>query len=94
MEFEWDENKRRINLQKHDLDFANAYRAFTEDAFVIPDDREDYGEDRYILLGLMREHIVVIAFTIRDDVIRVISIRKANRQERKSYVQRRFGTNG
>jgi uncharacterized DUF497 family protein len=94
MEFEWDENKRRINLQKHDLDFANAHLAFTEDAFVIPDDREDYGDDRYILLGLMRERIVVIAFTIRDDVIRVISMRKANKQEQKSYVQRRFGTNG
>jgi uncharacterized DUF497 family protein len=94
MEFEWDENKRRINLQKHGLDFANAHLAFTEDAFVIPDDRENYGEDRYILLGLVRERVVVIAFTIRDDVIRVISMRKANKREQKSYVQRRFGTNG
>lgn len=94
MEFEWDENKRRINLQKHSLDFANAHLAFTEDAFVIPDDRENYGEDRYILLGLVRERIVVIAFTIRDDVIRVISMRKANKREQKSYVQRQFGTNG
>ena len=93
MEFEWDENKRRINLQTHNLDFANANLAFTESAFIIPDDREDYGENRYILLGLMRERIVVIAFTIRDNVIRVISMRKANKRERKSYVQRQFGTN-
>ena len=93
MEFEWDENKRRINLQTHNLDFANAHLAFTKSAFVIPDDREDYGENRYILLGLMRERIVVIAFTIRDNVIRVISMRKANKRERKSYVQRQFGTN-
>ncbi len=91
MKFEWDEAKRRNNLQKHSLDFANAHRAFTEDAFIIVDEREDYGEDRYVLLGLIHERIVVIAFTIRDDVIRIISIRKANKRERKSYVQRQFG---
>lgn len=93
MEFGWDEDKRRINLRKHGLDFADAYRAFTDDAFVITDDREDYGEKRCILLGLLRERIVVIAFTVRDDVIRLISMRKADKREQKSYVQRRFGTN-
>ena len=72
---------------------ANAHLAFTAAAFVIPDDRKDYGEDHYILLGLLRERIVVIVFTIRDDVIRIISMRKANKRERKRYVQRRFGTN-
>ena len=92
MEFEWDEDKRRINLRKHGLDFADAHRAFTEDAFIIVDDREDYGEGRYILLGLLYERIVVIVFTVRDDVIRIISMRKANKREQKSYVQRRFGT--
>ena len=91
MEFEWDEDKRRINLQKHGLDFAHAHLAFTEDALTIIDDREDYGEDRYVLLGLMRERVVVVAFTVRGDVIRIISMRKANKQEQKSYVQRRFG---
>ncbi len=91
MKFEWDDNKRRINLRKHGLDFTNAYRAFNEDAFVITDDREDYNESRYILLGFMRERIVVIAFTVRGDVIRVISMRKANKREQKSYLQRQFG---
>lgn len=42
MEFVWDESKRCSNLQKHGLNFADAYRAFTDDAFVIVDDREDY----------------------------------------------------
>ena len=92
MEFVWDESKRRSNLQKHGLNFADAYRAFTDDAFVIVDDREDYGEDRYILLGLVYERIVVIAFTVRGDVIRIIPMRKANKREQKSYVQTRFGT--
>ena len=79
-------------MHEHGLNFADAYLAFTEDAFVITDDREDYGENRYILLGLMRERIVVIAFTVRGDVIRIISMRKANKREQKSYVQRQFGT--
>ena len=74
-------------MRKHGLDFTNAYRAFNEDAFVITDDREDYNESRYILLGFMRERIVVIAFTVRGDVIRVISMRKANKREQKSYLQ-------
>ena len=91
MEFEWDENKRRINLREHGLDFADAYRAFSEDAFVIIDDRKDYNEYRYILLGLMHERIVVIAFTVRGNVIRIISMRKANKREQKSYMQKQFG---
>jgi uncharacterized protein len=73
MKFEWDENKRRINLRKHGLDFANAHQAFNDDAFVIIDDREDYGEERYILLSLMHERIVVIAYTVRGDTIRIAS---------------------
>jgi uncharacterized DUF497 family protein len=91
MEFEWDEDKRRANLQKHKLDFADAHRAFTEDAFVVVDDREDYDEDRYILLGLMRERIVVITFTVRNDIVRIVSMRRANKREQKDYVQRRYG---
>jgi len=87
MEFEWDENKRRINLREHGLNFEDAHRAFSEDAFVITDDREDYDEERYILLGLIHERIVVIAFTVRGDVIRIISMRKANKREQKSYLR-------
>ncbi len=93
MEFEWDEDKRRINLRKHGLDFEDAHRVFTDDAFVIEDDREEYGEDRYLLFGLLYERIVVIAFTARDDVIRIISMRKASKREQRSYVQKRFGAN-
>ena len=91
MEFKWDENKRRINLREHGLDFADAHRAFSKDAFVITDDRKDYNEYRYILLGLMHERIVVIAFTVRGNVIRIISMRKANKREQKSYMQKQFG---
>lgn len=85
---------RHINLRKHGLDFEDAHRVFTDDALIIEDDREGYDEDRYILLGLLYERIVVIAFTVRDDVIRIISMRKANKREQRSYVQEQFGTNG
>jgi len=51
-----------------------------------PDDREDYGEDRWIGIGMIRGHVVVIVFTERDeDTIRVISLRKALSHERTGY---------
>ena len=53
MKFEWDENKRRINLQKHGLDFRDARLVFTDEAFVIEDPHDDYDEQRYILQGML-----------------------------------------
>ena len=94
MEFEWDDDKRLSNLQKHKLDFKDVHCAFTDTAFVIEDDREDYGEKRYILLGTIFERIVVIIFTIRTDVIRIISMRKANKREQRKYVQEQLGKPG
>ena len=92
MEFEWDENKWRINRQKHGLDFRDAHLVFNDDAFVVEDPHDDYDETRYILLGMLYQHIVIISFTVRDDdLIRIISMRKANKRERESYVKKRFG---
>lgn len=92
MNFEWDENKRRINLQKHGLDFRDAHLVFNDDAFVLEDPHNDYDETRYILQGMLHQHIVIIIFTVWDvDVIRIISMRKANNRERESYVKKRFG---
>jgi uncharacterized DUF497 family protein len=93
MKFEWDEKKRRINLEKHGLDFEAAPRVFTEDAFVIEDTREEYGESRYLLLGLLYSRVVVIAFTKRGDVIRIISMRKATKREQQDYVKKQFNKN-
>lgn len=92
MKFEWDENKRRINLQRHGLDFRDAHLVFNDDAFVIEDPHDDYDETRYILQGMLEQHIVIVVFTVQDDeVIRIISMRKANKREQTSYVQKRFG---
>lgn len=92
MKFEWDEHKRRINYQKHGLDFRDAHLAFTDDAFVIEDPHDDYDETRYILQGMLEQFIVIIVFTVRnEEIIRLISMRKANKREQESYVQKRFG---
>jgi uncharacterized DUF497 family protein len=92
MKFEWDENKRRINLQKHGLDFRDAHLVFNDDAFVIEDPHDDYDETRYILQGMLYEYMVMIVFIVRDEeIICIISMRKANQREQKSYVKKRFG---
>ena len=92
MKFEWDENKWRINLGKHHLDFRDAHLVFNDDAFIIEDPHDDYDEARYLLQGLLHQQVVIISFTVEnDEVIRIISMRKATKQERASYVKKRFG---
>ncbi|RME44716.1 MAG: BrnT family toxin [Caldilineae bacterium] len=87
MKFEWDEAKRQSNLRKHHLDFVDVETVFGGATFTFEDDRFEYGEDRYITLGLLRGMVVVIAHTEREDVIRVISMRKATRNEQKIYFE-------
>lgn len=87
MKFEWDEAKNRSNIQKHGLDFVDAWEIFESHLFVWPDNREDYGEDRWVGLGLMNNLVVVlVAFVEKDeDTIRIISLRKAKGHEREKY---------
>jgi uncharacterized DUF497 family protein len=87
MKFEWNEAKRRTNLRKHRLDFADAETVFSGATFTFEDERFEYGEDRYITLGLLHDMVVVIAHTEREDVIRVISMRKATRNEQRLYLE-------
>lgn len=91
MSYEWDEGKRRSNLRKHGLDFRDAYLAFTESAVVLLDERYEYDEERYILYGRITHHLVAIAFTYRGEAVRIISMRKASREEEREYVQNRLG---
>jgi len=87
VEFEWDNAKQQTNLRKHRLDFADAPTVFAGATFTVEDERFDYGEDRYITLGLLGDTVVVIAHTERDDVIRVISMRKATKNEQNIYFE-------
>jgi hypothetical protein len=87
MEFEWDEAKRQTNLGKRRLDFADAEIVFSGATFTFEDDRFEYGEDRYITLGLLNGMVIVIAHTERNEVIRIISMRKATKHEQQLYFQ-------
>ena len=87
MAIEWDENKNLSNIKKHGFDFYDAAQIFESPLLVKLDSKEEYKEDRFIGLGVLRNFVVVIVFTenIEKDVIRVISIRKATRIERDIY---------
>lgn len=82
---EWDEAKRRTNLQKHGLDFADAEAVFSGSTVTIEDDRRDYGERRFLSFGLLQGRVVAIAHTETREVIRVISMRKASKHEERGY---------
>ena len=90
MECEWDDAKRKENLQKHGLDFADAPELFKGPALTSLDTRERYGEDRWIGIGLIKGRCVVICYTERKQgkTVRVISLRKALSHERKPFEKR------
>ena len=92
IEFEWDENKRKTNAKKHGVDFADAHHMFEQTPLMIrPDTREDYGEDRWIGLGQIQSRTMVIVFTTpRLNVVRVISLRKADEDEEAYFHQSAF----
>ena len=86
MKLEWDETKNRKNIRKHGFDFADAEQMFLGPFLVRPDLREDYGEERWLGIGLIDRRIAFLAFTqISQDIVRIISLRKANHAERKEY---------
>ena len=87
--FEWDERKNRANRKKHGVSFEEARSAFLdESARVIPDPEHSEEEDRFILLGLSASlRILVVCHCYREEesVIRIISARKADREEQRQY---------
>lgn len=87
MKFEWDEHKNTENIRKHGFDFADAWDVFQYPLFVMLDDREHYEEDRWIGIGMMSSGIVVVlAFAEREqETVRIISMRKATKNERTRY---------
>jgi hypothetical protein len=91
MRFEWDENKRRENIRKHGFDFVDAWKIFTIPMLTNLDEREDYGEERCIGIGMLDASIVVVVFAEREEsneeVIRIISLRKALTHEQTKYEQ-------
>lgn len=87
MTFEWNEQKNQENIRRHGIDFIDAVEAFRHPMLTYLDDREDYGEDRWVGIGLMKNSVVVVVFLEWDeqDRTRIISVRKALRHERENY---------
>jgi len=87
MNYEWDSNKARSNYKKHGIRFADAVGVFEdENAITIQD--EHASEDRFITIGMdFLSRILVVVYTFRDVVIRIISARKATAREKKDYYE-------
>jgi uncharacterized DUF497 family protein len=86
MRLEWDEAKRAANLRKHGIDFVGAEAVFAGDTVTIEDERRNYGEQRFVTLGILEGRIVAVVHTERVNVIRIISIRKATNSETKNFL--------
>jgi hypothetical protein len=87
MKFTWDDAKNELNISKHGLDFADAHLVFEGPVLEKLDEHVDYGEERWVAIGLLRGILcVVVIFTEPDrETIRLISFRKGDRYEREAY---------
>lgn len=92
LRFEWDPRKAAANLRKHGVSFSEAETVFSDEHGLLIDDPEhSLDEDRFILLGVSatsRLLVVVHCYRAGDQVIRIISARKADRFERRQYEER------
>jgi uncharacterized DUF497 family protein len=91
--FEWDSQKEKINLRKHYVSFREAQSVFLDDeALLIPDPDHSHDEDRFVLLGLshkIRLLLVCHCYRENDQLIRIFSARKADREETRVYLTKR-----
>jgi uncharacterized DUF497 family protein len=89
MDFEWDADKAQSNLRKHLVSFEDAALVFADpNRIETIDSRADYGEDRWITIGLAEPALLVVVYAVRGEdgeIIRIISARKADKDERAKY---------
>ena len=85
MNYEWDPNKAIANIKKHGIDFADAVTVF-DDLNAVTIDDPDYEEQRFITIAMDAfGRVLLVVYTWRGDIIRLISARKATKNERKQY---------
>ena len=84
---EWDTKKAAQNVAKHGVPFEYASRVFVDDTHQLDSDdtRRDYREERRITIGKIDGRLFVVAYTLRSEVVRLISARKANEREQRQY---------
>ncbi|WP_310601428.1 BrnT family toxin [Desulfobulbus sp.] len=85
MEIEFDQDKRDITLRERGLDFADAAEVFAGPVLTGQDTRQEYGEPRFITMGVLDARLVVLVWTPRGPKRRIISMRHANDRERKRF---------
>ena len=85
MRFEWDNTKRLANIRKHGIDFVACEAFFEGQTVTLEDKRFNYGERRFVSFGTLEDRIVAVVHTETEELIRVISIRKATRREQAFY---------
>jgi len=88
MNIEYPPTKRDDTLAERGLDMARAAEIFDGPTLTVEDDREDYGETRLITIGFLDRRMVVTVWTQRGAARRIISLRKANEREQKTYADR------
>ena len=88
MQYSYDKNKKVINLAKHGFDFDDAKQVIESDkAVTFEDNRFEYGEQRFITIGLLQNALVVIVTSETENKIRIISMRKAEKHEQAKYYE-------
>lgn len=85
MQFEWDEDKRLRNIQNHKVDLLLGAAIFDGPVLTQKDTRHDYGETRFVSVGLYDGQCLVVVHTEREGRIRLISTRKGGRRDRRRY---------
>lgn len=85
---DFDPIKHALTLKNRGLDMAKAGQIFEGNTITVEDDRRDYGETRYITAGKLDGRLVVVVWTARGAVRRIISLRKANDREQETYGER------
>lgn len=92
LEFEWDDEKDKINQRKHGISFLEAKTIFQDPfSITISDPLHSFDEERFIDIGLSNKlRLLVVVYTERETKIRLISCRKANTKEQKSYEQSKY----
>jgi len=87
VQFEWHKSKARANFKLHGVSFELARTVF-KDPFAIErvDDRDDYGEERFVIIGMAEGSVLLfVAYSEREEHIRIISARRATRNEQDDY---------
>lgn len=85
--FEWDEQKREMNIAKHAIDFADCEKVLAGATVAVRDDRFPYGEERCVTFGLLDGRVVAVAHLETTEIIRVISMRKATGHEQALFFE-------